>query len=564
MRPLLLFAALTALASVSCYSPGDGQAPPINELYFPTGLALDQPDPNTAPRYLYAASSDFDLQFRSSGLISYDLELVRAQVPRNCSSDLDCDTSAGEQCDDAAAPDAADLAAHTLHVPSYFCVTDPAQPCGSVGEQNAADRLLYPGRCQSFEPTQFIHSTVGIGAFATDVVYAANPSPDQGGPAARLFLPVRGDASLHWINLDNGNLECNQGQTSDGSCDQSHRAGHDPSASNNNYTQLAEPFGIAVTQDGGYVAITNQTTGSVSLYKHDWPADSNPQLVSVAGYLPSAPVAIAAVPNADPGLFSNSSSPKPEPGFLVVYKNAAQVDLLRVRADNTDDPANPAAASYSRYLLTYAGSASIGANSLGFDSRDILIDDSQRQLDYAACAANDPTQSCLLAVHQPQVYVTNRAPSSLLVGAMLKDISYASGTSDLPFFYDSVPLTVGPSRVVRGRVKVPPSGKDDTANGFGLTDERGRLYDLEPRLFVICFDSTRIFVYDPQRKTVETVIETGRGPSALAVDELRGLAYVGYFTDSYLGVISLDQRFPQNYAATVASIGFPVAPRTSK
>jgi len=97
-----------------------------------------------------------------------------------------------------------------------------------------------------------------------------------------------------------------------------------------------------------------------------------------------------------------------------------------------------------------------------------------------------------------------------------------------------------------------------------LTDERGQTFDLETRLFIVCFDSARIFIYDPKRHVMESIVDTGRGPYSLAVDSLRGLAYVGYFTDSYLGVVSLDQRYPQNYAALVASIGTPTPPRSSK
>jgi DNA-binding beta-propeller fold protein YncE len=83
-------------------------------------------------------------------------------------------------------------------------------------------------------------------------------------------------------------------------------------------------------------------------------------------------------------------------------------------------------------------------------------------------------------------------------------------------------------------------------------------------VFVVCFDSRRIFVYDPKRRMIEAVISTGRGPYALAIDDARGLGYVAHFTDSYLGVISLDQRFPQTYATIVASIGTPSPPRSSK
>jgi hypothetical protein len=83
-------------------------------------------------------------------------------------------------------------------------------------------------------------------------------------------------------------------------------------------------------------------------------------------------------------------------------------------------------------------------------------------------------------------------------------------------------------------------------------------------VFVVCFDSRRIFVYDPKRRLIDAIISTGRGPYALALDGVRGLAYLGHFTDSYLGVVSLDQRFPQTYATIVASIGAPKAPRSSK
>jgi DNA-binding beta-propeller fold protein YncE len=110
---------------------------------------------------------------------------------------------------------------------------------------------------------------------------------------------------------------------------------------------------------------------------------------------------------------------------------------------------------------------------------------------------------------------------------------------------------------VLGSVKVPA-----TTNVAGKDD--GGPYGLEERVFVVCFDSRRIFVYDPKRRVIEAIIGTGRGPFALAIDSDRGLGYVAHFTDSYLGVISLDQRFPQTYASVVASIGPPSPPRASK
>jgi hypothetical protein len=44
---------------------------------------------------------------------------------------------------------------------------------------------------------------------------------------------------------------------------------------------------------------------------------------------------------------------------------------------------------------------------------------------------------------------------------------------------------------------------------------------------------------------------------------MRAHAYVAHFTDSYLGVIDLDQR-NSTYGTMLATIGRPSAPRASK
>jgi DNA-binding beta-propeller fold protein YncE len=124
-------------------------------------------------------------------------------------------------------------------------------------------------------------------------------------------------------------------------------------------------------------------------------------------------------------------------------------------------------------------------------------------------------------------------------------IGHTRPPQEYPSFYDSIPLTVGPSRVMVGNVK--------TATG-----------ELESRVFVACYDSRRIFVYDPKRARIETEIFTGRGPHAMAVDSTRGLLYVGHFTDSYVGVYSLDLGYPLTYGSMLATLGDPRAPRSSK
>lgn len=546
MRPLLLLAALSALASSSCFSPGDGQSPPLDSLYFPTGLALDPAPVGEASKYLYVASSDFDLQYRSSALLSYDLERVAEVVPRSCADDAQC--RADEACDTKPS-------AENKGAPSFFCVNATDRlPCGPLGDRDAGDQIQNPGRCLAVTPLEpqdggrsLRRDSVGIGAFATDLIVR------KPGDRARLFLPVRGDASLHWIDVEDGLFECGQDDNSDHACNGAHRSGDrsDGADNDNRLRQPSEPFAIAAQDDPEFIAVTHQTTGSVSLF-HGGMDDAGPTLEGILTGLPTAPVAIAAVPRPSPLLVPDELY---RPAFLVGYRNAAQLDLLRVRIDPVvSQDVSGVSTSYTRYGLNDVGTVGITANAAGFDTRSIAIDASQRDADYAACSGAPDEPGCLKAATQPKVYLSNRAPPSLLIGSLMVDGGSASGSNDLPAIVDTASLTAGASRIVLGRVKVP---------GSTFTDEAGG-YDFEQRVFIVCFDSRRVFVFDPKRRVIEAIIGTGRGPYALVIDEMRALGYVAFFTDSYLGVVSLDQRFPPNYATLVASIGTPSPPRSSK
>ena len=61
-----------AAGTSSCYSTGDGTAPPGKAIYYPVGLQV-----SAGGTVLYAVNSDFDLQFNGGTLQSYDLALIR-------------------------------------------------------------------------------------------------------------------------------------------------------------------------------------------------------------------------------------------------------------------------------------------------------------------------------------------------------------------------------------------------------------------------------------------------------------------------------------------------------
>ena len=533
------------LLSAGCVDPGEGVEPPLSQIYFPVGVAL-----SAGKTRMYVVSSDFDLQYSGGSVLALDLERVRELVPKSCSSDADC--GSGQRCDLVATSE-------NRGKPSHWCVAadgaHAGRPCGARRELSSAGTVLFPGRCGHVNLTNpqdggksLVVDSVGIGAFATDVIYRQRPN----GPGGRLFIPVRGDATLHFIDtIDETEaeqvpfeLEC--GQTSgDPQCDDRHRRGDDPEEENTRGLRLAkEPFGIAATPSGNAVVLTHQTEGTASLFVNDAEAWGDgqgnfgvgPKLEFAVGNMPKRPIGVVALP--EPALITETqAAPLYQPGFLVTFRDAPEVRLLRYFDDLESQPPRP--------FIQQSGGVGITANSLGFDSRGIAVDASRRKECEAACSSG--AQDCLAqcAGVALDVFVANRTPSSFLVGQTRPNASLTS-SDDLPQFKDSIPLPFGPSRVVIGQI-IDREGLPAT------------------RIFAICFDARKIGIYDPVRRRFERWVQTGRGPHALVTDatDSYALGYVAHFTDSYVGVLQLDQRSPY-YGSMLLTLGRPIPPRTSK
>ncbi|MGC4066530.1 MAG: hypothetical protein QM784_18225 [Polyangiaceae bacterium] len=558
--------AALGLLFVACYSSGEGISPPLDRIYFPVGLAIDE----TKTR-LYVASSDFNLQFNAGTVQALNLERIRERVLLECENDADCRD--GEYCE---------LEGEGNHL----CTRNdyPGKPCGPLGEQSLAERVTVPGRCnyvalssKGDQKSDILVDSVATGAFATDIHLTYRATRDDSGEttgmeSGRLLLPIRGESSLTWIDLnEKGEMECGQSGRSQ-ECDDGHRVGTKADENTREVTMPTEPYGLAMSDLGDAIVVTHQTTGKVSLFRQDFDLDApdaahdelwrkGPQLEFVQADLPLQALAVAAAPSSKTVLDARKawidsrsdvrfSDPYP-PGFLVAYRNAARVDLLRYYSDTTSRPIRP--------YLQLAGTVGIAANSSGVDSRGIAFDDTERKACEAECAnlgSEDLKGTCWEECAEVPlgVYVASRSPSSLLVGETMRD-TWATPNRDVPRFYDSVPLPAGPSRVYVGHVL----GQDG---------------QIETRVFVVCFDQRRIAVYDPRRRAIEMFITTGRGPHAMAfdyeaADEAKGtkgraLAYVAHFTDSYVGVVELDRRKIRNYGNIVLNLGPAIAPRASK
>jgi hypothetical protein len=537
-------------------------------------------------KYLYVVSSDFDLQYNAGSIQALELEAIRGLVPTECETDADCQ---GGVCEfDSSDCPSSDNCSNYRIQGAKFCVAQKgADPCMELGHQSAAERATVPGPCGPIKDlskgprgTKLLFDRVGTGAFASDVLLKTallETDPGVFRRARRLLVPVRGESSLHWIDLkDDGRLAC--GQENGSYCSQKHRVGTEPTENSRGYSMPPEPYAIAASDAGDAIAITHQTEGSLSLFTQNvvepvgW--NHGPQLQFIHSLDYAGAIAIAAAPEPawvrkarDEWLRARTPEPgeEPEPvvrtlepdpyppGFLVAYRNAARVDLVRYAADSSSDPPRP--------FMQTSQHVALRANSGDTDSRGIVYDDSARRAceePYLAmpkgAARDEGLRKC--ADMSVGIYLTSRSPASLLVGGTSLE-SWHTPAKDLPTFNSVERLSLGASRVYVGKVVVD----DGTPTGA-----------LETRIFAVCFDQRRIVIYDPVRRIPETSIVTGRGPHALAFDfypgdantPARALAYVAHFTDSYIGVIQLDRRKIRTYASIVLSVGEPTGPRASK
>ena len=141
----LLHLVVSSLFLSGCFGPGEGVEVPLEQIYFPVGIALDaregpavEGDPSTHD-HLLVVSSDFDLQYNGGAIQSYDLEQLAKALPTPCASDEDC---SGGVCEKG------------------LCATGGRSRCGDAGERSDDDRLLYPGLCNSIDPAPFQLSKV--------------------------------------------------------------------------------------------------------------------------------------------------------------------------------------------------------------------------------------------------------------------------------------------------------------------------------------------------------------------------------------------------------------------
>ena len=566
-----------------CFVGDQALAPPDNAFYYPTAL-VRSPGGST----LYVANSDFDLAYDGGTVLALNLDAMRAKLQPLLDALRDIGPGKSTTVRDAC---------------NTLCDDTDFKSCPTTDTKTNTNTILHPGPCLALPLDAAVGGkppSVTIGAFASDAVFVRR----NGTSKARLFLPVRGDPSITFLDVNDDSataaflptLDCTgAGANVAGErCTNGHRIGVEPFESTRAIILPTEPVGIGASEDGTAILVAHQTAKSVSLSIDD-PGQNTPTvngveqgkptLEFVLGGLPDGPTSVATVPI--PKLFKdrvekarNDDTLKAidyQRGFLITYRASPVVDLIRVHTDESGT---------SRPFLTRSNETAIGVNADGKDSRGIAIDADARQscetdcthADKAcedACTTPKCKAECATPLHSCQleclkipidIFIANRTPPSLLIGRLEtsvvpQDSATPTAAFDQVFITDSIPLSFGASRVVKGDV-IDPQGK------------------LSRRIFAGAFDSRLVFSYDPKARRVDAVIKTGRGPQALVLDTDtqqniaaaapgkpetgHSFLVVGHFTDSYLGIVDLDMRHPQTFGTMFASVGTPTPPKASK
>jgi len=221
------FFLMSGMLSTGCIDKsGDPLIPGL--MSFPIAIALS-PDENADgnPKYLYVTSSNFALQYNSGNVQAYDLEklvdgiltgCVRTWVSTDpdCTGDCSCDPLTEINC----VPTQPGILNSCLADDSE---EDPNGPeCECVPEPSNEDTCtaIPPDRCSVVPAGLLVRQTdqaaiklVPVEGLLTGEVKIGSFSDGLGVSTSgrRLYLPVRSDANITWIDVDEqGQLFCGQ------------------------------------------------------------------------------------------------------------------------------------------------------------------------------------------------------------------------------------------------------------------------------------------------------------------------------------------------------------------
>jgi DNA-binding beta-propeller fold protein YncE len=540
---------LAALAAFGCSLSQNGVSPPGDTFFYPTGAIMNPTD--WAGDWLYVANSNADLRFNDGTLVMVNVGMR-----------TDLGTMSG----------------------AAFDRTQPWPQCPQEDYVNPLPRSDAPICCRDLLDSNIINcderryvaadATVAIGSFAAGVAWQPfcnidglfqDPDPttqaclkdSQGNPvesAGRLLIGVRGDTSLTDVDVvpagPQGTPYENESPhpafhcTADdrrltptlAECDQKVQEAvptlnvvrDDTSTAKVNLPD--EPYALALDPTQGFLYVghlvgntSTQDSGGVSLF------DASGVGEVAAPTFPRPPKFIAPF-----------GSPFPA-------NSAGQYGITNLHMlPSLGSPSNSNKKIYasSRYVPLVTSMLVIGPSPLNSASQDNVV---------------IPVGDTL---------------NSGLSGSEMRGVEFIAPNNDLDapvqraFTLQRVPPALVGFDVAQtqsGATTAIPTDVTETCSSptflYQYPEPGHAGPDNPSRLFVNCFDTGEIYVFDPAVSTLITTFIVGRGPAGMVFDGPNAVAYVLNFTQNNVVVVDLAPQSPTQYHV-VQRLGFPtVTPR---
>jgi DNA-binding beta-propeller fold protein YncE len=460
----------------ACGLNQQGVPPPHDRIAYPSSALVD-PD----GRWLYVVNSNSDLRYNNGTLVAVNLDLAAGDRP-----------SGGNATRWSLCPQ-----------------VDYVRPANDTGDPCCWDRLDHNVLNCDERPYVSVDSTIEIGSFGSGMAFQAFDKCVPGSKDGRLFIGVRGNSSITYV--DTGRVNVGGVEQPTFSC---RPAGGDREA-------------CAVTR----------TTSTPS---------------GVPTLLPDEPYALAF--DKDLNLLYV--------GHLkgdIAHAGTGGISVFDVSQTGPDQP--PIFLRPSGSFLPADGNGFFGVTSLTLNARAIYASSRYVPLVVGVIPVNTTAASCTPSQQGRDVLLLGNGVSfatALPGGGETRGIEFLPPETQRAFVLQRFPPALVGFDIAPGHGNLPSDVLETcTSPTFLQQFDSGE----GARLFVTCFESGQIYVFDPYVPRLIGVVDAGRGPAGLAFapaapGSAERRAYVVGFGHSNVSVLDLTPGSNTQYHV-IQRIGFP-------
>ena len=522
-------------AAAACSLNQEGVDPPNDTFFYPSTAVADP-----TLKWLYVANSNADLRYNDGTLVAVDL--VSAYNDR---------ANGGGVVPSPIKP--------------VLSASGPTQTWGLCPQEDYVNPLsrsdppiccwdLLDASILNCDERRYVQSpsTVRTGSFAAGMVWQdycpdpCNPTTcvPPAGLAGRIFMGVRGDTSLTWADVTSDPPSFLCGQTSNASLAECQGDAHriltatgqvlttemnDNSAPAVNLPD--EPYALQIDPDHGVLYVGHLAgstatvdTGGISLFDVSQTGSGTPRDPVFVAPFPSPFAANSAGAFGITDLHPHPPLGQPIGAANVMFASSRYIPLVSSIGTFGTLPPDPLGCPISNTdVVVEPAGDSLNPGLVGSEMRGVAFID----------PPPPPTASNVTPQPASRVYALERVPPDL-VGFDIAT-NGAGVTTAIPTDFSETCSS--------------PTFLYEHDSGQGL------------RLYVNCFDTGEIYVFDPAVPTLITTLQIGRGPAGLVFDDLRKQAYVIGFSDNNLSVVDLAPGSQTQYHV-IQRLGFPtVTPR---